>query len=99
MPARKKPKILQDKDNLAIRAAGMQGLQPGRAVMFCFDEIAHIADGIRSLQAERDMLRKLVREAYMKGALDQSHRCGLAGRTKDWEVSGFPEKIERPWDG
>lgn len=99
MPSRKKPKILQDKDNLAIRTAGTQAMFKGRAVLFSETEIARIADGIRSLQAERDMLRKLVKEAYMKGALDQSHRCGLAGRAKDWEVSGFPEKIERPWDG
>lgn len=53
------PKILLDKDNLAIRVAAMQGLQPGRAVMFSSDEIARIAAGIRSLVAERDAFKRL----------------------------------------
>jgi hypothetical protein len=44
-----------------------------------------ILAGIRSLVAERDALRKLVREAYLQGALDQSHRCGLAGSKQGLE--------------
>lgn len=40
-------------------------------------------------------LRDLVKDAYMKGALDQSHRCDLTGPTRSWKSSGFPEKIEK----
>lgn len=95
MPAHKKPKILQDKDNLAIRTAGMQSLQPGRAVLFGASEIAHITDGIRSLQAEREFLRKLVKEAFQDGMDTYKYPNDPDDA---WAASAFPEKIARSWD-
>lgn len=55
MPRQKKPaKIIPDNLNVAIRTAAMQSLHKGRPVVFNATEIADIAEGIRSLVAERD---------------------------------------------
>lgn len=54
-----KPKIVKDSDNFAIRFAGMQELaRPVGMVMLRPDDAKKIADGIRSLRAERDELLK-----------------------------------------
>jgi hypothetical protein len=90
--------IFRDGTNRAIAFAESQ-VPPGNgSVLLQLAHVLQVAAGIRSLVAERGMLRGLVKEAYLKGALDQSHRCGLAGRHEGWEQAGFPTKIERPWE-
>ena len=53
----RKPKIIKDSDNLAIRFAGMQELLSGAGLLTA-GEAKKIADGIRSLRTERDDLKK-----------------------------------------
>ena len=88
MPHPKNPtpaRIVPDGENWALPGTDIPaGTDP-------FQYAAGILAGIRSLVAERDALRKLVKEAYLQGALDQSHHCGLAGRQQG--LRRFVEKV------
>jgi hypothetical protein len=99
MPRAKKPvQILPDGKNIAIRAAAMIDLQPKNAGAFVLmpDQAKGTAAGVRSLIAERDKLRAMVKEAYQAGL---SQCCGNDDPGEvNWTASPFPEKIERPWD-
>lgn len=99
MPRAKKPvaaKIVADGDNLAVYFGKSTLGQPSDGVV-CGLRIGRtepLAAGIRSLMAERDMLRGLVLEAF--GA-QQDSREELP-LEELWRLSRFPAKIERPWD-
>lgn len=71
-------------------------LRPGAPVMFSGKEIADIAEGIRSLVAERDAARALVREAYYAGQLSIQAaipRGVIPNDPKTFTETDFPARL------
>ena len=100
MPRAKKPVpdlIFRDDVNKAIAfAEGVSRWSKSEQDAHRGDGQMSLAAGIRSLVAERDMLRKLVKEAYQDGLATCCGNPDQEGR--NWEASEFPAKIERPWE-
>jgi hypothetical protein len=89
MPRPKNPtpaKIVPDGENYAVQWYGMLLACPEHERQALLVHNAFMRwRGVGSLIAERDALRKLVKEAYLQGVLDQSHCCGLAGSKQGLE--------------